>query len=396
MKDVPFFSKRDKAILIALFIVGVVVAATLGSHFWQSYLVNALFVMTFALGAAVFIAVHYVSNSGWTSVLRRVPEALMSYVPVGALTLLVVFFGRHEIYKWTNERYIEHGPTYAFKDTWLTPGFFFARMFIYLLIWTVFVYIIRYMSTRQDGDGSPDHTASAKRYSALFLVIFGVTYSLASFDWIMSIEPLFYSTIFGFYLIAGTLLSGVSAITFFIIFLQRYGILKEIGGKHLHKLGVIVLGYATFWAYIWISQYLLIYYANLPEETIYYFRQTSGRGWFAFFIVNLFLNWIIPFIMLLPKRVKFNKTWLLTACTIVLVGRWLDMYVMVMPPFSATPAIGIADIALLIAFVALFLFMFVRNLSAKNLVPIRDPYLAESLWHEDLGPDWQEPAAERG
>ena len=148
---------------------------------------------------------------------------------------------------------------------------------------------------RQDADGKLAHTNKSKVYSAIFLVVFGITFTFASIDWIMSLEPMFFSTIYAFYHIAGVLLSGTASITVLVILLSRRGFLKEAGDKQLHFLGKMVLGFATFWAYIWLCQYLLIYYANIPEETVYYFRRTSTTGWANLFILNLFLNWIIPF-----------------------------------------------------------------------------------------------------
>ncbi len=387
MAENSFISSREQTVLGAIFLIGLGAAYLLGDHFWQSYLVNSLFVLTIALGAAIFVTVHHISNAGWTSVLRRVPEAMMSYLPLGAVSLLMIFFGRHQIYEWTNTRYADHGASFAFKDAWLETPFFFFRMVLFLAIWIWLLYVIRKASFQQDADGVIAHSDKAKRYSAIFLVVFGITYSLAAFDWIMSVEPLFYSTIFAFYVIAGTLLAGVAAITLFVIVLQSRGLLTEVGDKQMHKLGVTVLGFATFWAYIWISQYLLIYYANLPEETIYFVRRTSGRGWFAFFIVNLLLNWVIPFVMLLQRKVKSKRNWMVAACVIVLIGHWIDFYVMILPAFSETPSIGIADITLLAAFTALFVAAFARSLTSGNLIPVKDPYLAESIWHERLKAD---------
>ncbi|MCE7961828.1 MAG: hypothetical protein DYH05_04930, partial [Acidobacteria bacterium ACB1] len=221
-------------------------------------------------------------------------------------------------------------------------------------------------------------------YSSIFLVVFAITFSLASFDWIMSLEPMFYSTIFGFYTIAGTLTSSAAAITILVILLKKRGHLSAVGDKQMHALGQIVMGFATFWAYMWISQYLLIYYANLPEETIYYYRRTGSNGWLTLFIVNLFLNWVIPFVMLLPRQVKMNAKWMLAACTIVLIGHWLDLYTMIFPAFFASPMIGYVDIAVFVGFAALFLIVFTLNLDVERMVPTGDPYLEESVDREHL------------
>jgi NNP family nitrate/nitrite transporter-like MFS transporter len=224
-----------------------------------------------------------------------------------------------------------------------------------------------------------EHTSRSKGYSAAFLAVFAVTFSLASFDWLMSIEPEFYSTIYALYCFSGLILSGVAAITVCVILLRRRGWLAEAGPHHLHSLGKLVLGYSTFWAYIWLCQYILIYYANLPEETIYYIRRTATRGWTALFLLNLFLNWVIPFVLLLSRNAKRNATVLLSACVIVLAGHWLDLYLMVVPAFGGAQVFGWVDTALLAGFTALFALIFLNSLAKAPLLPERDPYLDESL-----------------
>lgn len=382
-----FANPLEQGVLYGLLGVGVIggIAGLLTSdRFWFSFLQNTMFILTLALGAVLFIAFKAVSNAGWSTVLRRVPEAMMSYVPVGAIGLLLVFFGRNTLYEWARSPLVAHEADVdlTFKNAWLNTPFFFTRMFVFLAVWCGLIYLIKRSSFQQDVDGEIGHTRKRKVYSSIFLVVFGITFSLASVDWVLSLEPMFYSTIFGFYMIAGTITSSAAAITILVILLKKRGYLPEVGDKHFHALGQIVMGFATFWAYIWISQYLLIYYANLPEETIYYYRRTGSNGWMAVFLINLFLNWVIPFVMLLPRQVKMNTTWMLTACGIVLVGHWLDLYSMIFPPFYGTPMIGFVDIALTLGFISLFLLVFVWNLNAEKLVPRNDPYLVESLEDE--------------
>lgn len=380
-------TSRERFVLYVFLFVGLLVGVVGGllysGRFWAAFLQNSYYFLTLALGGAVFVAVNHVSNAAWTSVLRRVPEALMSYVPVGAVSILLIFFGSETLYEWTTTTYAHHGHELVFKNTYLSPGFFFLRMLGFLAAWTVLILLIRRESFRQDEDASLAHTNRSKIYSAIFLVVFGITFTFASFDWIMSLEPMFFSTIYAFYHIAGTFLAGTAAITVLVILLRRRGFLLEVGDRQLHNLGKLVLGFATFWAYIWLCQYLLIYYANIPEETIYYYRRTSTPGWWNLFILNLFLNWIIPFILLLPKRVKMNENWMLLACGIVLAGHWLDLYVMIFPAFFAGAMIGWVDLALPVGFAALFLLTFVRNLRPDRLVPRKDPYIEESMWQEN-------------
>jgi NNP family nitrate/nitrite transporter-like MFS transporter len=270
----------------------------------------------------------------------------------------------------------------VFKNAWLSTPFFFARMAVFLGIWMLLALLIKRESRKQDEDGELSHTRKIKRYSAIFLGVFALTFTFASFDWLMSIEPLFFSTIFAFYVISGLLLSGFASITILAVVLRRRGLLPELNEEHLHKLGKLVLGFSTFWAYIWLSQYLLIYYANLPEETIYCIRRLQTPGWKVLFFANIFLNWLIPFALLLPRSVKQKDGWLLTACGIVLLGHWVDLYVMIFPAFGHSALVSVVDVAVVAGFASLFVRSFANGLQKSALVPQHDPYLEESLWQE--------------
>ncbi|HYW69567.1 MAG TPA: hypothetical protein VE961_00945, partial [Pyrinomonadaceae bacterium] len=270
----------------------------------------------------------------------------------------------------------------TFKNAWLSTPFFFGRMALFLGLWAFVAWLIKRESRRQDADGRLVHTRNIKRYSAIFLGVFGLTFTFASFDWLMSIEPLFYSTIYAFYVISGLLLSGFASITLLVILMRRRGLLPELNEHHLHNLGKLVFGFSTFWAYIWLCQYLLIYYANLPEETIYYIRRVQTPAWKTLFFANILLNWLVPFVLLLPRSVKKKGGWLMTACVIVLVGHWLDLYIMIFPAYEFSAGLSLVDVAILLGFASLFVQSFAGGLRRRPLLPANDPYLEESLWQE--------------
>lgn len=386
MSASSFISARGQTILFIMVGIGVTgfVAGlfTDSARLWASFLQNAFFFLTLALGAIVFISINRVANAGWDTAIRRVPEAMMSYLPIGSLLMLAVFFGRDRLYEGLRTFFGFGGKPMVFKNAWLSTPFFFGRMAFFLGLWTLIAWLIRRESRRQDIDGNLEHTGRIKRYAAIFLAVFGLTFTFASFDWLMSIEPLFYSTIYAFYVIAGVLLSGFAAITVMTVVLRRRGLLPEVSDHHLLNLGKLVFGFSTFWAYIWLCQYLLIYYANIPEETIYYLRRMQTPAWKTLFFVNILLNWLIPFALLLPRSVKKSGGWLITACVIVLVGHWIDLYVMIFPAYEYSALLGLIDVAILIGFASLFIQSFASGLRKSALVPQNDPYLAESLWQE--------------
>jgi hypothetical protein len=381
-----FISKRGQTALFMMLGIGVIGFA-LGLQFddarlWASFLLNAFFFLTLTLGAVVIVSINRVANSGWDTAIRRVSEAMMSYLPPGSLLMLCVFFGRSKLYEGLHSFFGYGGKPMVFKNAWLSSPFFFGRMALFLAAWILLASFIRRESRRQDQNGSLVHTVKIKRYSAIFLVVFGLTFTFASFDWLMSIEPLFYSTIYAFYVIAGVLLSGFASITVLVVLLRRRGLLPQVNEHHLLNLGKLVFGFSTFWAYIWLCQYLLVYYANLPEETIYYIRRMQTPGWKALFFANILLNWLIPFALLLPRSVKKNGSWLMTACVIVLIGHWVDLYVMIFPALEHSALLGLIDIAITVGFASLFIHSFFSGLRRTALVPQNDPYLEESLWED--------------
>jgi NNP family nitrate/nitrite transporter-like MFS transporter len=386
MTNKTFISSREQKLLFVMLGIGVIGFAaglyTNDARLWPSFLLNSFFFLTLALGAAVFVSINHVANAGWSTAIRRVPEAMMSYLPLASVSMLALFFGRNTLYEGLRTFFGYAGKPMVFKNAWLSTPFFFSRMAVFLGLWMLLAWLIKRESRRQDVDGDLGHTGKGRKYAAIFLAVFALTFTFASFDWLMSIEPLFYSTIYAFYVISGLLLSGFASITVLVILLRRRGFLPDVNENHLHNLGKLVFGFSTFWAYIWLCQYILIYYANLPEETIYYLRRMQTPGWKVLFFANIFLNWLIPFAMLLSRGAKRSDGWLLTACGIVLVGHWIDLYVMIFPAFEHPALIGLVDVAMVIGFASLFLQSFANGLRKSALVPQNDPYLAESLWQE--------------
>lgn len=391
MLDNSFISERERRVLFGLAGLGglgVVLGLYLDAgRFWPNFLANSFYFLTLALGAVVFVSIQHLSNAGWSVALRRIPEAMMAYLPFGAMAMLAVFFGRHSIYEWTHSDIVQASSMLRAKATFLNTPFFFTRMAVMLSVWIFFAWMLRRESLRQDEDQLLDHTARSKRYAGMFMVVFAITFSLASFDWVMSVEPEFYSTIFAFYCFSGLFVTGIAAITLLVLVLRKRGFLPGVNESHLHMLGKLVFGFSTFWAYIWLCQYLLIYYTNLPEETIYYLRRTADPIWKVVFLVNILLNWVIPFVLLLSRKAKQSPGWLMAACATVLVGHWVDVYTMVLPEFLRSPRMGLIELSLILGFTSVFLLLFLKSLGKASLQPIFDPYLKESLSLPSLEPE---------
>lgn len=358
--------------------VGMALEPTRG---FSSLLLNGFFFLTLALGGAVFLALNSVANAGWYTVFKRVPEAFASYVPVGAASLLVVLAGLPSLYLWARPGVMETDHLLHKKAAFLNAPGFAIRMAVMLALWAFFTWRLRKNSLAQDAESSSEPTRRNVATSAIFLVLFAISFCLASFDWLMSLEPHWFSTIYGLYNVAGMLESSVAAIAVAVIMLKRAGLMKEVNTSHLHDLGKLMFGFATLWAYLWFSQFLLIWYANIPEETVY-FIQRMHHGWRAPFFMNVVLNWALPFVLLLPKPAKRNPAHLCFVAGIMLTGRWLDLHLMIAPANMPEYAgISVWDVAGLLGLGALFVLTVTRTVGAVPLIPRNDPYLVESLHH---------------
>ncbi len=369
--------------LMALGLLAVIIALFLSpQRAWSNLLLNSFYFLCVSLGGLFFIAVHFLAKAGWASALRRIPEALMTALPAAAaLIALTLILGQHALYEWSHPEHMESDPLLASKSVYLNSFGVLLRMAIVLGVWLLLAHLMRRSSIRQDGDPSLTHHKWMVRYSAIFVVTFAFTFSVAAFDWLMSLDPHWFSTIFAVYVFAGLFVMGIAAITILAIFLRRTGPLKGIVNEnHLHDLGKLLFGFCTFWAYIWLSQYLLIWYANIPEETTFYLLRT-GPDWVVLFGLNLILNWVLPFMVLLSRSAKRNERVLLSVCFVVLAGRWLDLFLIIMPETVGAPSIGWIEVLMPIGFAAALLFLFALGLSRASLTPINDPYLKESLQH---------------
>ncbi|WIG98937.1 hypothetical protein [Myxococcus sp. SDU36] len=346
-----------------------------------SLLTSGFYFLCLGLGGAVFLALMYVANAGWFTVFKRIPEAFAAYVPWGAVTILALLPFVSSLYPWAKPGVMETDHLLHEKAAFLNVPFFAARMGVVLAVWVGFTWVLRRISLRQDAERSPELAGRNVKVSAVFLVLFALTFCLAAFDWLMTLEPHWFSTIYALYNFAGLLSSTVCAMTIAAILLHRAGALPQLNTSHLHDLGKLMFAFATLWAYLWFSQYLLIWYANIPEETVYFVTRLHGT-WAVAFYANVVLNWALPFVLLLPRPAKRNPSHLLRVAAILLVGRWLDLYLMVVPGLQPDGvAVGVFELAGFVGMAALFTLAVTRTVRSTPMLPVGDPYLVESLHH---------------
>ncbi|WP_439879943.1 quinol:cytochrome C oxidoreductase [Pontibacter sp. MBLB2868] len=348
---------------------------------------NNVYFTGIALVGTFFVAVQYVAYAGWSVLIKRIPEALSYYLPIGAVVMLLVFlFGSHDIFHWTHEYLYDvndprYDPIIAGKSGYLNTVFFLIRMVVFFALWIIFFNWLRKNSINEDLHGGTKYYHKSITISAIFLVIFGISSSMSAWDWVLSIDTHWFSTMFGWYVFASWFVSGLAATTLTVIILKQKGYLKMVNANHLHDLGKFVFAFSIFWTYIWFSQFLLIWYANIPEESIYFMERLNSHYIWIFFM-NLIVNFVFPFLVLMTRDAKRQMIMLKIVTIAILVGHWFDFYLMMMPGTMRSDAgIGFIEIGTALIFLGVFLITFTKGLTKASLVPVNHPFLEESVHH---------------
>lgn len=349
-------------------------------------LVDNLYFVSLSLFGGFFLSLVSVTNSSFASPYKRILEATSAYLPYGfVIMFFLVIFGGHHLYLWSVSSELINDELLKGKSSFLNLPFFLFRMIFYFGLWIIFTKILVNKSRQQDHSANPmEISNSIAKYSSVFLVIFSLTYSFASFDWIMSLEPRWYSTIFGIYCFASMFVIGLAFTSIAVILLKANGYLKNhFGANQYHDLAKMLFGFTTFFAYIWFCQYLLIWYANLPDEVSYYVLRERREWRWPFWSILLF-SWIVPFLALMPRNLKRGPFVLGIVSLLVLTGQWINIWIMVAPKIYEVKGlshsfIGLTEIGMALGFVGLFGLIFFNELKKASLVPINDPFLSEAL-----------------
>lgn len=386
-------------------------AADHGRSFYFSYLVAYMGVLGICLGALFFVMIQHITRSGWSVVLRRIAENIAGALPWMLLAFLPIIVGASELYShwWSHVDPNDH--VLIGKQGWLNPTFFFVRVAIYFAVWISLAWFFRSKSLQQDQTGDPAISLQLARLAAPGLLLFALSVTFAAFDWIMSLNPHWFSTIFGVTYFAG----GYMAFFAFTILLARFlgskGYLKDaVSTEHYHDLGKLMFTFVVFWTYVNFSQYMLIWYANLPEETQFYSDRAHG-GWGAVGTVLIFGHFFIPFAFLMSRHVKRNSIGLATGAAFLLLIHWIDMQYLILPnlahghagahgeaaPAAAAAAHGFGaqlgewlhhrawhEVTCFLGMLALVAGVTLVNVRRAPLLPTRDPRLAESLHFQNL------------
>jgi hypothetical protein len=358
-------------------------------NLWQ----NNIYFGGIALIGIFFLAFNYVAYAGWSALIKRIPEAMGYYLPIFAIfTLILMAFFGHDIFHWQDPSLFDpNSPHYdAIVDSkkwWLDTTSLWVRSIIYFALWIAFWYVLRQKSLKEDLEGGLIHYDRSIVWAAGFLVIFGVTSSTSAWDWVMSMDPHFFSTMFGWYVFASWLVAGVSMITVIVITLKENGYLKFVNENHLHDLGKFMFAFSVFWTYIWFEQFLLIYYSNIPEEVVYFVERLYNPAYQPFFFFTLIVNFAIPFILLMTRNAKRQMIIVKIVGIIIIFGHWLDFYMMMTPPMLHNDGgfdyiFFFVELGLAMIFLGIFLYAVLFGLSKAGLIAKNHPMIQESIHHD--------------
>ena len=372
-----------------LAVLGAVACAILGAgnpkQFFFSWLVSFLFFLSLALGGLFFVLIQYAAQGGWGVVLRRIGETIFSTIPVMAALFLPLLLGLRDLYSWAVPGAAEHDALLHWKEPYLNVPFFLIRAAIFFASWS-FIALLYYRGSRgQDVTGDPLVSARLRRLAGPAIIVLALTQTFAAIDWIMSLTPHWYSTIFGVYFFAGSFVGFIALLSVVVVAMRRAGLLETvITAEHLHDVGKLLFAFTAFWAYIAFSQFFLMWYANLPEETIWYKARIEG-SWLQVSLLLMAGHFAAPFFFLMGRAVKRKGTTLAIGGAWLLVMHFVDLYWQVMPtlhPHGVSPSV--LDLAALVAVGGCFVAAAGWLMRRQALVPLRDPRLAESLAFENV------------
>ncbi|ATL46375.1 quinol:cytochrome C oxidoreductase [Chitinophaga caeni] len=362
------------------------------TRIWAGLLQNVTFFTLVALASTFFLSVTTMAHGGWQIAFRRVPEAISMAVPVLAvitfvILMLIVFTDQHHIYHWVDAEHVKHDKILTWKSAFLNPTFFTVATIITLALWSFFTIKIRNLSLQEDTWAMTPELGRKliwrnTVWCAGFVVVFALSVgSTTPWLWLMSIDAHWFSTMYSWYTFASTWVSGIALITLFVIYLKRLGYLPFVTEEHLHDLGKFLFAFSIFWTYLWFSQYMLIWYANLPEETIYFQPRVWGEFRPVFFL-NLIVNFIVPLLYLMKRSTKRNYTSLVFISVLILIGHWVDFFQMVAPGTqNGELHFPWFELGLGVGFVGLIMLLTGRQLAKAPLTAKNHPYLRESIIH---------------
>jgi hypothetical protein len=363
---------------LAAFITGFISDPT---RAWANLLLNNVYFVSLSAGAVLFLALQRVTQSGWSAGFLRVPESMGMYLPVAAVFFVVMIFGIHSLYHWSHADAVAHDPILQHKQPYLNVPFWIGRMVVFFILWILLAAQLRKYSLQEDEEGGLRIFRKAEHTSKVYIFVIAITFSFAGFDWVMSIDPHWYSALFALKNFVSALYHAAAIIAFIVLLLNQFGYYKFLNKSHMHDFSSYIFMLCIIWGYFWFAEFMLIWYANIPEETVYFVTRMQTEEWRIFFFANIIINWFIPFTIMMPAASRRSKVTLKIVIPVLLVGMFIDLYLQIFPGVVGKQVLGFNEIGGFLGFVGLFMLVVGYFLSKANLYPKQHPYMEECLAH---------------
>ena len=379
-KELPGKVNRIGWILTGVGLILVVIAYLVDTQrSAYSNLIILIFLITIAVGSSILVALEYLAGAVWSTPMRRVSEFLSASLPFMAVLAIPFVFDLSNIFPWASSAAVQNNELLKHKSPYLNVSFLWIRFVVIFLVLYMFYRVFIRNSVKQDESGDQKHTRINIKFSAVFMPVSAILLSILAIDWMMSLAPSWYSTIFGFYFITVVVLAGLAATTYAAVSLNESGyFIPKLKGEHYYSLGALLFAFINFWAYIAFSQFLLIWYANIPEETSWFLMRWQG-DWKYISVALIFVRFVIPYAALLSQPSKMDPKRLKMISLLILFGTALDIYWLIMPSFSSTIVFGWIEIGFLLFVIGIIVLVFYARTKKYNLMPIRDPKLQRGL-----------------
>ena len=347
---------------------------------WANLLLNNVYFVSLAAGALLFVSIQRVTHSGWSAGFIRVPEAMAAYLPVAGVLFLLMIFGAHSLYHWSHADAVAHDALLAHKSPYLNLPFWTARLVLYFVLWILMFMIIRRLSLKEDKVGGVEIFKKLEHRSKVYIFIVIITFTFAMIDWVMSIDAHWYSTIFAIRNFVAAFHHAAIIITFIVLLMHMRGHFPFLNKSHLGDFSRYIFMLCIIWGYFWFAEFMLIWYANIPEETVYFVPRAQGE-WQFYFFANIAINWFLPFVLLMPKATARNKTVLKIVIPLLIVGQFIDLYMQIFPGTVGEKVLGFQEIGSFVGFAGLFMLVTGWALGRAGLYPSKHPYLEECKNH---------------